>query len=110
MTTPNLLPEAFESLSTYVSAWALKTEIERNKKRRTSTMEELRTFYAALLPRMDEIIQYLNQYPLDGMPAEATRLFQLALSFMEVSPAVELIGEPDETGVFAAERFTIIEP
>jgi hypothetical protein len=110
MTTANLLPGAFEDLSPYATVWALKTEIDRNKKRRSSTMEELTSFYSALLPRMDEIIQYLNQYPLDKMPEDAERLFYLALSFMEVSPAVELIGEPDETGVFPAERFTIIEP
>jgi hypothetical protein len=108
--TTSLLPETFEDLSPYVSAWALKTQAERNKKRRVSTMEELRTFYNALLPRMEEIIRYLDQYPLDGMPEEATKLLQLALSFVEVSPAVELIGEPDEAGVFAAERLIIIEP
>ena len=73
-------------------------------------MEEIRAFYEAILPRMDEVITYLNQYPLEAMPEDATRLFYLALSFMEISPAVELFGEPDESGVFEAERFKIIEP
>jgi hypothetical protein len=73
-------------------------------------MEEIQAFYEAMLPRMDEIINYLNQYPLDGLPAEAKRLFDLALSLMEISPAVELFKEPDETGAFEATRFKIIEP
>ena len=109
MTDP-LLPEPFQDLGPYVVTWALATEVERNRTRRAGSMEELKKFYNALLPRMDEIIQYLNKFPLDGMPDDARRLYYVALSFMEVSPAVELIGEPDETGAFDAERFKIIEP
>ena len=72
-------------------------------------MPELRAFYDASLARMDEIIIYLNQFTLDEMPEDAKRLLYLALSFMEVSPAVELFGEPDESGVFDAERYKILE-
>lgn len=110
MSTGHLLPEQFKALEPFASEWALASESERNKKRRSSAMEEIRAFYGAMLPRMDQIIAYLNRYPLDEMPEDAKRLFYLALSFMEVSPAVELFGEPDESGVFPADRLKIIEP
>jgi hypothetical protein len=102
------LPETFADLEQFV-VWALATETARNARRRASTMEELRAFYDAILPRMDEVIEYLDEYPLDAMPADARRLFLMGLSFMEVSPAIELLGEPDESGVFEASRFTILD-
>ena len=101
------LPEPFADLEPFV-AWALATEDERNRRRRSSSMEDLRAFYDALLPRMDDVIAFLNQYPLDAMPDDARRLLYIGLSFMEVSTAVELLGEPDESGVFEASRFTIV--
>jgi hypothetical protein len=109
MSTERGLPSKFWDLNSFATPWALATETERNQKRRSSTMEEIQVFYEAILPRMEEIILYLNQYPLDGIPEDGKRLLNLALSFMEVSPAVELFHEPDESGVFAAERFKIIE-
>lgn len=106
----HFLPEQFQELNSLVETWALARESERNARRRSSTMEEIQKFYDAVLPRMDEIIGYLNQYPLEHLPETAKWLFYLALSFMEVSPSVELLGEPDETGAFEAARFRIIEP
>ncbi len=106
----HFLPQQFQELNSLVEKWALTRESERNARRRSSTMEEIQRFYDALLPRMDEIIDYLNQYPLEQLPEDAKWLFHLALSFMEVSPSVELFGEPDETGAFEAARFSIIEP
>lgn len=110
MASKQSLPDQFQDLNSFSERWALATERERNERRRSSTMEEIQGFYEAMLPRMDEIINYLNQYPLDGLPAEAKLLFYLALSLMEISPSVELFKEPDETGAFEAARFKIIEP
>ncbi|HKZ80387.1 MAG TPA: hypothetical protein VJ124_19080 [Pyrinomonadaceae bacterium] len=110
MASEHYLPDQFQELNSFSERWALATERERNDRRRSSTMEEIQKFYDAILPRMDEIINYLNQYPLDGLPVDARRLFYLALSFMEISPSVELFREPDETGAFEATRFKIIEP
>ena len=103
------LPNQFKDLTPFVSSWALATESERNKKRLSSTMEEIQAYYNTLLPRIDGIIAYLNQFSLGKMPGEAIRLLYLALSFMEISPAVELFGQPDEANVFEAARFRIIE-
>jgi hypothetical protein len=105
-----ILPEQFQDLEFFADRWALPTEKERNAQRRASRMEEIQAFYFAMLPHMEEIITYLNQFPLDAMPSDARRLLYMALSFMEVSPAVELFHEPDESGVFPAERLRFVEP
>lgn len=105
-----VLPEAFQGLEPFVEKWALSREVERNRQRRSSTIEQLQEFYDAMLPRMDEIVSYLNQFSLDEMPEDAERLLHMGLSLMEVAPAIELLGEPDESGVFDAERFRIVEP
>jgi hypothetical protein len=104
------LPDAFGELNCFTEKWALPSEQERNARRRSCTIQEIQIFYDAMLPRMDAIITYLNQSPLDQLPENAKRLFYLALSFMEVSPSVELFKEPDETGAFDANRFEINEP
>jgi hypothetical protein len=98
------LPESFADLESYV-AWALATERERNQKRLSSTMEELQAFYNALLPRMETIIEYLNQFPLDAMPADAQRLMDMTLSLAEVSTAVELFKQPTVPDGYDAARF-----
>jgi hypothetical protein len=108
MTAP-ILPEQFQDLSTYASVWALPTETARNKARRESRMEDLTAFYNAMLPRMDQVILYLNQFPLDELPEDARRLFHIALSFMEVSLSVELTHTPDEAMAFDADRLVMAE-
>jgi hypothetical protein len=88
-----------------VAAWALATEGQRARKRRDSTMTEIRAFYDAVLPRMDAIIDYLNQFPLENMPDDAQRLLHLTLSLAEVAPAVELFNQPLVTDGYDPERF-----
>ncbi|MCG2633600.1 MAG: hypothetical protein J4A00_01565 [Gammaproteobacteria bacterium] len=104
------LPAGFEDLQKYVPAWNIEKEAERNKKRLASTMEELQDYYDTLLPRMDAMVEHLNQFPLDSMPESETALLQLALMFMEVSPAIELFHQPDVPDSFEAARFEILEP
>jgi hypothetical protein len=107
--TSSLLPEQFQDLAGYASIWALSTEAARHRRRCESRIEELADFYNAMLPRMDEVIGYLNQFPLGGMPEDALRLYYVALSFMEVSLSVELTGEPDEAVAFQPGRLEILE-
>ena len=106
--TSQLLPEQYKELERFVSEWALPSESQRNHKRLASSMEEIQKFYDALLPRLNEILSYLNQYPLEQLPAEAQRLMELSLSLMEISHAVELYGQPDVPDAFDARRFEIV--
>ncbi|MBI3798942.1 MAG: hypothetical protein HY268_18500 [Deltaproteobacteria bacterium] len=100
----HVLPETFRDLEPF-AGWALATEKERNQKRLASTMAEIQSFYDAILPRMEAVIAYLNQFPLDAMPADAQRLLSLTFSLAEVSTAVELFKQPGVIDGYDATRF-----
>jgi hypothetical protein len=92
------LPEGFQLLEGFVETWSLPTRSERFQKRVATKFEDVKQFYEALLPRMDDIVRHLNTFPIadrDNLPAAETALFQLALSFMEVALAVECFGASD---------------
>lgn len=94
------LPEPFQELEPYLG-WSLATDRERIIKRKTSTIAEITAFYQAMLPRMDAILSYLEQYPLERVPSDVQRLFWLTLSLAKIAPAVEMYGEPVPEGLDA---------
>ena len=94
------LPEPFQDLEPYLE-WSLATDRERIIKRKTSTIAEITAFYQAMLPRMDAILSYLEQYPLEQVPSDVQRLFWLTLSVAKIAPAVEMYGEPVPEGLDA---------
>lgn len=100
-----LFPTAFHDLEKW-SAWSLATEQERSDKRQASTMAEIKAFYDAMLARMEDVLPYVEQFPLEKMPADAQRLFYLTLSLAEVAPAVELFGQPTVIDGYDIKRFT----
>lgn len=87
------LPGPFRDLEPYL-AWALESEDERVARRLASTIEELRAFYDAMMPRIESIAEYLNQFALDEMPGDARRLLHLAFSWTEIASAVEIYRQP----------------
>jgi hypothetical protein len=95
------LPKDFAGLEKFFETWCLATQTERHNKCVTSQMQELEEFYQAMLPRMDSIAEYLNQFPLQNLEADAQNLLNLSLSFIEVSLAVELFHEPGESRALA---------
>ncbi len=108
MESSNSLPPGFTELEPFVDQWAISTEVERNRVRRNSSMEEIRGLYKAVEPRLSDIIEYLNEFPLDDMPDDARQLLRLAMSTMEITPAVELYRQPDVVHAFDAERVEIL--
>ncbi len=98
------LPENFSDLEPWLG-WSLATERERNARRQASNMEDIRAFYDGMLARMDEVLGYLEQFPLDSIPPDAQRLFYLTLSLAEVAPAVELFGQPSVVDGYDISRF-----
>jgi hypothetical protein len=98
------LPQPFHDLEPYLE-WSLPTERERSAKRQASTMAEITAFYQAMLPRMDVILSYLAQYPLEHVPQDVQRLFYLALALAEVAPAVENFGQPRVVEGYDVARF-----
>ena len=85
----------------------LPTSVERNRKRLASSMDEISALYNALLPRLEEILAYLDQFSLEEMPQDALRLLFLTLSLAEVSIGVELFHEPKVTGGCDPARFVM---
>jgi hypothetical protein len=83
------LPPDFADLEPY-APWSLPTERERFAKRLASSMDELQAFYDAAFPRLDDAVAYLDQFPLDALPEDATHLIQLYYSLMNVSFPIEV--------------------
>lgn len=104
------LPTAFAALEAFAPEWAIDQESARNAKRLASTMDQLRRYYDALLPRMGEIFDYLRPLPLDTMPSPERTLLHMALMFMEVAPAIEIFHAVDVPNSFEASRFKILPP
>ena len=86
--TDHSLPEGFSDLAPFIG-WALERERQRTEKREASTMDEVRAFYDAVFPRMEEIVAHLDAFVLDALPEKEERLFLLTLSLVEVSNLVE---------------------
>lgn len=108
--TASLLPGQFAALERYATDWVIPTERERNAFRVSRPQAELEQFYETLFPMMDELCEYIDQFSLDAMPADAERLLRLGQMLMEVVPAVEVYRQPDVPNAFAFERFHIISP
>jgi hypothetical protein len=89
------LPEAFGDLEGYLEKWAKPTFHERYKQRMASSQEELKAFYDAMLPRMDDLTGHLNRFHPGQLPASLLPLFFLACSFMDIAAAVEIYEQPD---------------
>jgi hypothetical protein len=89
------LPAAFAALEQFVPVWALDTQDARSHKRRTSSREELREFYEAMLPHMESILTELDRFPLGGLGPSHRPLYALLLSLAEIAPNIELYrGDP----------------
>lgn len=96
MTKP-LLPSAFAELEGFAQTWCLATEAERWNQRMASTMTEMREFYDAFFPRLEEAIDYCDKYPLHDVPEDALHLLHLIYSLVMVAMAVEIFAQPKPT-------------
>ena len=94
MQTNKSLPPGFDELGDFVDYWAGETNDIRWDRRSKAAMPDIQRFYDAMLPRADEALTYLEQFPLAEMPADATRLFRLVLSLAHASMAVEMHHQP----------------
>jgi hypothetical protein len=111
--TEKLLPDEFADLSPLVEEWSLGSEEERCNKRLTTDMARLKELYNVGFPRIDAIIAYLNRFPNDPakLPADAKRLYHLALMVMEVAAPIDLEWPTgDITDTFPIDRFDFLEP
>ncbi len=106
MTDTMLLPQAFADLAPLARIWARSTENERSDIRWSAGPADFAVFYAAAMPRLPEILDYLATVTLEDMDEAQTNLFCLAAAFAEAAPHHELYGgSPDVPFSFAARRF-----
>jgi hypothetical protein len=109
--TERILPAGFEDLEPFAAHWALPTQRARREKRLASTMDEINSFYKALLPRVEAIAKRLGSRRIDQLAADQLRLLWLAFMFMAVAPAVEIFGQPEVRGnTFPYQRFFEADP
>ena len=78
----------FQHLTKYIDEWGLSTRDERLEKRLASTIDQLQAFYDAVAPSLQDIIEFLNQWPLSEIPADYQPLANTALMLCEVDNAV----------------------
>ena len=89
-----MLPEEFADLEPYAARWSRATEAERWAERMGSTMPAMQAVYDAVLPGVQDALEYCDRFPLDDMPNDAVHLLQLIYSFVIVSFPVELWRQP----------------
>jgi hypothetical protein len=92
-----LLPSAFAEFEGFAQTWCLPTEAERWNQRLASSMVEMRDFYRAFFPRLEEAIEYCDKFSLDELPEDALNLLHLIYSLVMVAMAVEIFGQPKPT-------------
>ncbi len=103
------LPADFADLEPFAD-WALATERERYAKRLSSSVDEMQAFYDAALPRLEAAMSYLDSFPLDAMPEDASRLLWLCYSLVNVSFPVEVWRQPRVPDSGAASMDVVVEP
>ena len=88
MMSEPLLPDAFEDLAPFAD-WALETERARTEKKVVASMDEIRTFYDAMIPRIEKVLAFLEDHFGGDMPTEAHRLYLMSLSLVDIAIIVE---------------------
>ncbi|QYY33949.1 hypothetical protein K2O51_34715 (plasmid) [Cupriavidus pinatubonensis] len=84
------LPDGFQDLESFLDQWNVSTSHERWVQRAATPYPEIIAFYDAMLERADAAVAFLDQFPIDDMPAPAQNLFRLMLSMCHASIAVEM--------------------
>jgi hypothetical protein len=73
-------------------------------------MDEMQAFYDVAFPRLEDAIEYLNQFDLNALPDDAKHLMWLCYSLVNVSFPVEVWRQPRVPDSGAASMDMIVEP
>jgi hypothetical protein len=98
------LPAAFEKLAVY-SEWILENEEARRGKCDDSSMDQITLFYKDMLTSLEQVLEHLNQFPLDKLPVAETNLLSLVLSYVEAAISVEMFEQPEIPFGVSVDRF-----
>lgn len=99
MTNPSR--PVLDTVQPHIDAWGvLATTEDRLEKRLASRLEDLLAFHDAMVPNLQAIIEYLNQFPLAQLAGEDLKLARATLALCEVDNAVNKWREPVlDTGI-----------
>ena len=78
----------FSTLEPLIAVWGLPSTEARMERRLASTIEELRAYHETFVPRLPEIIEYLNQFGTGALSEADQRLAWAALGICEVDNPV----------------------
>ena len=87
------LPSEFADLEPY-SGWDLPHEPDRYAKRLASSMAEMQAFYDVAFPKINDVIEYCDKFPLDDLPEDARTLMHIMQSLVMVSFPIEAWKQP----------------
>lgn len=82
------LPEQFLDFAPYVK-WIHPTMEGRLELRLASTYDEMKELYDVMLPRIEEVLEFLDRYELGKIPEDAENLLYLSYSFLNSVSCVE---------------------
>jgi len=105
----NLLPSRFKDLERFID-WSIPTPAGRVAKRVASHIEEVRIFYETILPHAEDILDYLNPFPLNEMPEDASRLMNMMLSLAEIATCIEFYNSTHVPKGVPHSRFPLVAP
>jgi hypothetical protein len=90
------LPAEFRGWEPFAAIWGdFDTPEARHLHRQASRMEDLRAFYDAVAPRLEEALSYLDGFPMAApLPDKEARLYRTILGLAEAAVAVEIYGAP----------------
>lgn len=108
-TTPSGLPAQFAELEPF-AGWILERQDDRYEKRLHSTVDEMQALYDTMFPRLQEVIDYCNQYDVDDLPEPVRKLMFLVFSYIQASFVVEAWRQPHVPDAGAAYITCIREP
>ena len=98
------LPEGFKDLMPFID-WARPTELGRNEKRWSVTLDESQKFYDAMLARGPAALEYLNQFSLEDISGSDRALLDMCLALAEAAATIEMYEDPQPKYVFPIQRF-----
>ncbi|MGW1622832.1 hypothetical protein [Streptomyces sp. NPDC002172] len=105
------LPEGFADLERFLERWRLRDAQERMEAMVAADIEELRDLCATMLPRIEAVVNHLNAFPLDDMPPREQALFELALTFAEVTHPVDLgWAAPEVSDLYPLDGMNLVGP
>ena len=85
MNTPD-----FTDLQEFIDEWGHADAHQRLNKRSNAEFSDIKRFYGAVVPRLGEIIGFLNGFPVDDIPEEHKPLAWMALAACEVDDPVNV--------------------